>query len=129
MICPALTLLLLTLFDGHVSSPLLIDLMPNLHPSSSRHAEIELRLEEIGSSTAVERAKGLLQKLGFTEALMVGGDLDLDPDYLCGCGWFIYEALGPVHTLPHYFQTRAMKSLSGGWRVRTALTAALFAQV
>ena len=41
-----------------------------------RHAEIELRLEEIGSSTAVERAKGLLQKLGFTEALMVGAHLN-----------------------------------------------------
>ena len=60
----------------------------------TRHSEIEMRLEEIGSSTAESRVKTLLRNLGFTEALM----------------------------------GRAMKSLSGGWKVRTALTAALFAQ-
>ncbi len=38
-----------------------------------RLTEIELRLEEIGSATAGERAKVLLRNLGFTEALMVGG--------------------------------------------------------
>lgn len=60
----------------------------------NRHAEIELRLEEIGSSTAEARARTLLRNLGFTDALMA----------------------------------RAMRNLSGGWRVRTALTAALFSQ-
>ena len=36
-----------------------------------RHTEVELRLEEIGSVTAAERAKVLLRNLGFTDALMV----------------------------------------------------------
>ena len=39
----------------------------------TRLTEIEMRLEEIGSATAGERAKALLRNLGFTEALMVGG--------------------------------------------------------
>eukprot|EP00798_Chlamydomonas_sp_ICE-L_P030623 gene30623-35634_t len=56
-----------------------------------RHTEIELRLEEIGSQTADERARVLLRNLGFTDALLA----------------------------------RAMKNLSGGWKVRSALTSAL----
>ena len=54
----------------------------------TRLTEIEMRLEEIGSATAGERAKALLRNLGFTEALMVSGSAHIS---VCGVmeggGW------------------------------------------
>ena len=59
-----------------VERRLLLEELASLHDSVllievERATEIELRLEEIGSSTASERARALLRNLGFTEPLMV----------------------------------------------------------